>query len=434
MIFNKKAINIVSITRTIKVDNYILYIQRRYVGSNAIAKLLQKGVSGSYTLNSKLILHFEKNKGVLPYYLIHFLAHLPNKKIETAQEMFDKISDLVISRDIFCDNPFIQPYGVIDNSKPFTFLYPFQQNYLAHATADKFLDIKDIQFSKVISNIDYSGYRNTGMTLHNLLEYKILLPVAEDFYSYLINKLGIPRENIKLMFNNPGISVPHTFGNNIQPNPDATVYYTKNGVEQPPINLSKRIPLDTKIIKDPLNSLEPLKGQISVTPEIVDLYTYINRLKGSLKNIKNEKQQIINVYMSEFDAMIKNLKKDMQNQLSPEKLSSKYLPQIYELSYKIWINPNITGVYPSILLSHVEKTNLMSSFAQKPFYNYLANGNHESMHNELFPVDKDYNYTNFLVSFLNKLPNDINKAILQDNLKMFLLSTKHLTQSLPWEI
>ena len=64
----------------------------------------------------------------------------------------------------------------------------------------------------------------------------------------------------------------------------------------------------------------------------------------------------------------------------------------------------------------------------------MVRSNHESMHNELFPVDKDYNYTNFLVSFLNKLPNDINKAILQDNLKMFLLSTKHLTQSLPWEI
>ena len=85
VIYNKK------VSSVFVINNYMLYNQKRFVGGNSIAKLLQKSVSGSFTLSNKLILHFEKHKGVLPYHLIHFLTRLPKKVIETPQEMFDVV-------------------------------------------------------------------------------------------------------------------------------------------------------------------------------------------------------------------------------------------------------------------------------------------------------------------------------------------------------
>ena len=429
VIYNKK------VSSVFVINNYMLYNQKRFVGGNLIAKLLQKSVSGSFTLSNKLILHFEKHKGVLPYHLIHFLTRLPKKVIETPQEMFDVVSDLVISRDTLCDTPIIKPYGIIDNNRPFAFLYPFQQNFLAHATANKFTDIKNIRFSKLIPNIDLSEYINTGMTIHNLLEYNLLLRIDEDTYKYLHHDLGIKSENIKTILNNPINCIPHHFGNNIQQNPDATlcIYYIKNGAEQPPIKLSKHIPLDTKIIKDPVNRIEPLKGQISITSDF-DLYTYVTRIKGSLTQIKPENNYKVNTYIAEFDKIIKNIKKDITIQISPEKLVYKYLTRIYKLNYQMWVDPEITGIYPSIVLPHIDKTTVMSCFEQKPFYDYLEKGNHKSIHAQLFPLTQDEFYNKFLLKFIEEIPKNIKKDSLQDNFNIFITSINHLTQkAIPWE-
>lgn len=458
------------------LNKHVFPVLKRFYPGNNLAKALFKGVSGSFTMHDKLCEELLRKKGVLAYHLLHHISNLPKTNLNNVQELYDNISNIVLSTDSLCKDPKIQPFGKILNHVPFSFVYPWNQNFLSQQTYKQYYPIENVAFS--YGNelpIDATAYSKTGMTVQNFLEYKLLKNVFKGLYNTYIQENK--KDNIKFKLINPLLQQGKTFTYNvskIQTNPDAVaqMYIVQNGVEQPPkdiiIKQQKNTYLDLKIIQSPENNLPPLLGNISVTSSN-DFLIYLDRLIGTLHvyhNKKSPKDKFITKIIDDLQEFKKNIKKEISAEISKtekelnklnvkyytkeitenitDKILKKNVDKFYKMLYQIHCNPHIKDVFPGIIYFNTyNETNNLSqesdqvfSYLEKVTQDENALVNYNTIPQNYFVAmghEDDEIYRNNIHKFLSAIPKGSLQNSLIEKYELFIKSLESLSnQHITW--
>ena len=449
------------------------FVIKRFYPGNSLAQTLFKGVSGSFTMHEKLFKELLGKKGVLAYHLLHYISNLPKTKLNSVQELYNNVSNIVLSKDNLCKNPKIREFGKILNYEPFSLVFPWNQNFLSHKTYKQRFSIENLEFShKNKLPIDATAFLETGMTVQNFLEYNLIQNVFEGLYATYIQENK--KDNIKFTLINPLLQQGKSFTYNvskIQPNPDAIaqMFIVKNGIEQPPkdiIQQQKNTYLDVKIIQSPENNLSPLLGNISITSSI-DFLIYLDRLVGALSNLKNANNIFIKTIIGDLQDFKKCVKKEISSEINKiekelKKLEIKYnikeitanvteeilkknVNKFYEILYKIHCNPQIKDIFPSIIYFNTyNETNNLSQHNDQlfSFLNQVVENKDPLIKYSTLPQhyfipmgqENDEIYRNNVYKFISVMQKSPLQTSLTENFELFMDSLKNLTNnSLSWK-
>lgn len=475
-LISKLKINKIS-SRIVLNKSVLLINKRFFYPGNALSNTIFKGVPGSFTMHDKLFKELLRKKGILAYHLVHYISNFPKANLNNVQELYDNVSNIVLSKDSLCNNNRMQEFGTILNYEPFSLVFPWNQNFLSHKTYKQRFSVENLAFSN--NNklpIDATSFHKTGMTVQNFLEYNLMQNVFEGLYNSYIQKNK--KENIKFTLINPLLQQGKEFTykvSKIQPNPDAIarMYIVQNGVEQPPkdiiVQQQKTTYLDVKIIQSPERYLPPIIGNVSITTSN-DFLTYLDRLVGTLnvyleKNISEEdfvdniikelrkfkkdiKKEIhIEIMETEKEMKILEIKYDIKKitESVTQKILKKNVDKFYKILYEIHCNPNIKEIFPSIIYFNTYKETNNLSQEKDQVYSYLEKVNQDedtaikfsTLPQHYFPSmgqEHDEIYRNNIHRFLSTMPKGSLQNSLQEKYELFIKSLGSLSQQcLTWE-
>jgi hypothetical protein len=372
----------------------------------------KKGVPGSFTLSQKLLEQAIANNPGFNMHLLNYVKLFKNKLDITGnmnQQIYNNNADLLKSEAIWT-HPLFMSYGNL-NEKSYSLMFPFAQNFISHSFHNRHFDIKDMQLSNKIP-IDFSDYKNTGITMHNMLEFQLFTKAIEPFYTYFIETHK--KENIMLKAINPLITASHKNidNNKIQTNNDfiGKIYYVENGIE-------KELVYDTKIIQNPEKNLPLLNGNISISYNN-DKLLFLNRLNGALSNHKYNSNEAVFVknFRDELNVIIKDIKKEIANK-NIIKVNEHYV-NARNLCFDMAINPSITTLFPSQIISADHNPLLLSDDQLLEIKKALET---ITIPQEYFPVmgAETKEYSRLIEHFIRKLPPDLRNEIL-DNYNLLI--------------
>jgi len=326
---------------------------------------------------------------------------------------------------------------------------PWHQNFLAHSTYKYYLDINALNFTTNASiPIDCSSFKNTGMTLQHLLEYKVMTRAVENIYKKFIE--NNPKENIQFVFKNSNdTSKPHSYQvSQIQANPDAhvIVYYSEKGAEKSYILSSRSMPLDSKIIQYPGLTVQPNKGQVCVSVTTNDAIPYIDRTIGGFSNIlttelkKTDIKEIPKVYQKFFDVLKEfqhEFKKEAiiitkkeSSELLMETLINRKMPAFHDILIQLLLNKdNPYKIFPSLVMYNFERTSYLKPYVTDEFVEFLKKvRGQEALPQRFFPEMGRENYVEYkehILRYIDCLPKLLRDDFMA-NYEIFLSTIKTL--------